>query len=81
MLFLQGTRDKLANLTLLRPLLDRVTPTPSLHVVDGADHGFQVLKRSGRTRLEVLEESCSAFADWAGQSIEPGSRRPGRDGR
>jgi len=81
MLFLQGTRDKLANLTLLRPLLDRVTPRPSLHVVDGADHGFQVLKRSGRTRLEVLEESCSAFADWAGRSIEAGSRWPGRDGR
>ncbi|NIR80886.1 MAG: alpha/beta hydrolase, partial [Gemmatimonadetes bacterium] len=42
MLFLQGTRDKLANLDLLRPLLDAVDPTPMLHVVEGADHGFHV---------------------------------------
>lgn len=66
MLFLQGTRDKLANLELLRPLLSRVEPAPTLHVVDGADHGFHVLKRSGRTDAEVLEELCDTFAEWAG---------------
>ena len=64
MLFLQGTRDKLANLELLRPVLDDVTPNPTLHVVDGADHGFHVLKRSGRTDDEVLEEMCDTVADW-----------------
>ncbi|MDX1492791.1 MAG: alpha/beta family hydrolase [Longimicrobiales bacterium] len=67
MLFLQGTRDKLANLDLLRPLLAEVDPEPMLHVVEGADHGFHVLKRSGRTDEEVLDEMCDAFAEWAGR--------------
>jgi hypothetical protein len=65
MLFLQGTRDKLANLELLRPLLDGLEPAPTLHVVDDADHGFHVPKRSGRTDDEVLDELCDVFADWA----------------
>lgn len=64
MLFLQGTRDKLANLDLLRPLLAGVSPPPTLHVVEGADHGFHVLKRSGRTDDEVLDEMCDAFVAW-----------------
>jgi predicted alpha/beta-hydrolase family hydrolase len=65
MLFLQGTRDKLANLDLLRPVLADIRPAPTLHVVEGADHGFHVLKRSGRTDEEVLDELCDAFASWA----------------
>lgn len=67
MLFLQGTRDKLAELRLLQPLLARVRPAPVLHVVDGADHGFHVLKRSGRTDEEVLEELAERFAAWAAE--------------
>jgi predicted alpha/beta-hydrolase family hydrolase len=65
MLFLQGTRDKLADLALLEPLLARVRPRPTLHVVDEADHGFHVPKRTGRTDDDVLEELCSTFASWA----------------
>jgi uncharacterized protein len=65
MLFLQGTRDKLASLDLLEPLLESVEPRPRLHVVEGADHGFHVLKRSGRSDDEVLDEICSAFEAWA----------------
>jgi predicted alpha/beta-hydrolase family hydrolase len=64
MLFLQGTRDKLANLDLLRPLLEEVRPRPTLHVVDDADHGFHVPKRSGRTDEEVLDEICDVMAEW-----------------
>ncbi|MEX2465944.1 MAG: alpha/beta family hydrolase [Gemmatimonadota bacterium] len=64
MLFLQGTRDRLANLELLRPVLDVVEPPPTLHVLDGADHGFHVLKRSGRTDDAVLDEACGAFVSW-----------------
>jgi len=64
MLFLQGTRDKLADLRLLEPLLEAVEPAPSLHVVEGADHSFHVLKRSGRTDVDVLDEICRAFASW-----------------
>jgi len=65
MLFLQGTRDKLANLDLLRPLLAAVEPPPRLHVVVDADHGFHVPKRSGRTDEEVLDELCDVLAEWA----------------
>jgi uncharacterized protein len=67
MLFLQGTRDKLAELSLLEPLLADVRPAPVLHVVDGADHGFHVLKRSGRTDAEVLGELADRVAAWARQ--------------
>lgn len=65
MLFLQGTRDKLADLDLLRPLLLGVRPPPSLHVVEGADHGFHVPKRSGRTDDDVLGELSATFATWS----------------
>jgi predicted alpha/beta-hydrolase family hydrolase len=61
MSFLQGTRDALADLKLLRPILKKV-PNAELHIVDGADHGFAVLKRSGRTESEVLHELASSIA-------------------
>ena len=65
MLFFQGTRDTLADLTLLEPIckaLDRAT----LHIVDGADHSFAVLKRSGRTADEVLDEIAETTVSWLG---------------
>ena len=68
MLFLQGTRDKLADLDLLRPVLGRVNESrqrATLHVVEGADHGFHVLKRSGRTDEEVMDELAQSVANWA----------------
>jgi len=65
MLFLQGTRDKLASLELLGPLLEKIQPPPTLHVVDQADHGFHVPKRSGRTDDDVLDELCDVMAGWA----------------
>ena len=67
MLFLQGTRDRLARLDLLGPLLARVKPRPTLHVIEGADHGFHVLKRSGRTDEEALDEMCSRLSEWVSQ--------------
>lgn len=65
MLFLQGTRDKLADLEFLRPLLADIDPSPVLHVVNDADHGFHVLKRTGRTGDEVIEELASVTADFS----------------
>jgi hypothetical protein len=64
MLFLQGTRDKLADLELLRPVTDGLGERATLHVVEGADHGFHVLKRSGRTDEEVLDELARTAAEW-----------------
>jgi predicted alpha/beta-hydrolase family hydrolase len=65
MLFLQGTRDKLAGLDLLRPVVDGLGALATLHVVEGADHGFDVLKRSGRAGTDVLEELAGTVATWA----------------
>src|SRR5688500_15881045 len=63
LLFLQGTRDELADLSLIREVvagLDRAT----LHVVEHGDHSFSVLKRSGRTAQSVHEELRDVAAAW-----------------
>lgn len=65
MLFLQGTRDDLASLELLRPIVEGLGARATLHVVDGADHGFDVLKRSGRNAADVIEELASSISTWA----------------
>lgn len=65
MLFLQGTRDKLADLDLLRSVLRPLGERATLHVVEGADHGFHVLKRSGRTDGEVLTELAETVAGFS----------------
>ncbi|HEX9691438.1 MAG TPA: alpha/beta family hydrolase [Gemmatimonadales bacterium] len=65
MLFLQGTRDPLADLTLLRPLCDRLGDRATLHVVDDGDHSFNVRKRSGRSGDAVTDELTAAVAVWA----------------
>ncbi|HET7470658.1 MAG TPA: alpha/beta family hydrolase [Gemmatimonadales bacterium] len=64
MLFLQGTRDDLADLGLITGVCARLAPLATLHVVEGADHGFEVLKRSGRTDAEVLEELADTVVSW-----------------
>lgn len=64
MLFLQGTRDRLAGLDLLRPVLDELRPPPTLHVVEDADHGFHVPKRAGRTERDVIDELAEVTRDW-----------------
>lgn len=69
MLFLQGTRDKLAEMDLLRPVLDELGQRAKLHVVDGADHGFHVLKRSGRTEDEVLDELARTTEVWVSRLL------------
>ncbi len=69
MLFLQGDRDRLAGLDLLRPVVDGLGGRARLHVVHGADHGFHVLKRSGRSDAEVLEELAGATATWMRRRI------------
>ena len=65
MLFLQGGRDTLADLDLLRPLVAGLGPRATLHEIPAADHSFHVLKRSGRTDAEILDELADATAAWA----------------
>jgi predicted alpha/beta-hydrolase family hydrolase len=64
MLFLQGTRDALADLKLVLQVTASLGPRATLHVVDGADHAFHVLVRSGRTNAEVIEELAETAARW-----------------
>ncbi len=65
MLFLQGTRDRLAELELLKPICARLGERATLHAIEGADHSFEVLKRSGRTHAQVLDELAQTVAAWA----------------
>ena len=64
LLFVQGTRDDLAELKRLRPVVKKLGRRAMLHVVDGADHGFDVLVRSGRTADEVKEEIARTVREW-----------------
>jgi len=64
MLFLQGTRDTLANLELLSPIVGQLGGRATLRVIEHADHGFHVLKRSGRGDEQVLDELAAAVAEW-----------------
>ena len=65
MLFLQGTRDDLADLQLLKPICAKLGPRATLHVIDGADHSFHVLKKSAKTDAQVLRELAETTAKWA----------------
>lgn len=65
MLFLQGTRDELATLELLRPVVDALAPRATLVVVDDADHAFHVRARSGRNDRQVMDVMLDEFARWA----------------
>jgi uncharacterized protein len=66
MLFVQGTRDKLAELALLEPVVKRLGTSASLHLVQEADHSFHVLARSGRHDSDVINEIVNALSAWIG---------------
>jgi predicted alpha/beta-hydrolase family hydrolase len=69
MLFLQGTRDELANLELLQPLIERLGTRASLKLLQDADHSFHVPARTGRKDAEVRAEMLDALATWIEQKI------------
>jgi predicted alpha/beta-hydrolase family hydrolase len=64
MLFLQGTRDALADMGLIQQVAADLGARARLHVVDGADHAFHVLVRSGRTDEEVIQELAAEASAW-----------------
>ncbi|MHC4045095.1 alpha/beta hydrolase family protein [Bradyrhizobium sp. 23AC] len=67
MLFLQGTRDGLADLGYLKPVVEKLGAKATLHEVEGGDHSFAVLKKSGRTNEEALTEVLDTLAAWIDQ--------------
>jgi predicted alpha/beta-hydrolase family hydrolase len=68
-LFLQGTRDALCDLDLLTESLRRYGGTATVEVVEGADHGFHVLKSSGRDDDQVLEALLDRVQRWEAETF------------
>jgi predicted alpha/beta-hydrolase family hydrolase len=66
MLFLQGTRDELADLALLESVIDGLGARATLHTIADADHSFHVRARSGRNDAQALAELLDALAAWCG---------------
>ncbi|MEO8921937.1 MAG: alpha/beta family hydrolase [Caldimonas sp.] len=64
MLFLQGTRDELADLALLNAAIERLGERATLALFDDADHSFHVRASSGRNDAQVLAAMLDATADW-----------------
>ncbi|OKO77365.1 alpha/beta family hydrolase [Bradyrhizobium sp. AS23.2] len=64
MLFLQGTRDGLADPGYLKPVIETLGPKAKLHEIAGGDHSFAVLKKSGRSNEEALAEVLDTLAVW-----------------
>lgn len=64
LLFLQGTRDKLANLDLLKSVISGLGSNAELEVIDGADHSFHMLKSAGRSDDKILKEVSGKVRNW-----------------
>lgn len=67
MLFLSGTRDELATLDLLEPVIENLGNRATLHLLDTANHGYKVLKKTRVSEQDVFDEMAEALADWAKQ--------------
>jgi uncharacterized protein len=75
MLFLQGTRDELADLQLLRPLVGSLGTRASLKLFPDADHSFHVPARTGRKDSEVMAEMMDVLAGWIDTAISRADKR------
>lgn len=69
MLFLQGSKDPLAELDLLKPVVARLGAEATLHVIDAADHSFHVPARSGRKDADVMDELLDHTAAWMQRNV------------
>jgi len=63
-LCVNGTRDELCRRDLMEEVLQRVGPDWRMHWLEGADHSFHVLKSSGRTDAQVMDEAGDRARDW-----------------
>jgi predicted alpha/beta-hydrolase family hydrolase len=69
MLFLQGSRDALADLTLLKPVCTRLGKRAELYIIDGGDHSFHLLKSSSRSDEQALDDAAQKVATWMSQVL------------
>jgi len=70
MLFLSGTRDALAELDLLEPVVANLGSRATLHLLDTADHSFKVLKKSRQSDEDVFVEMARTLREWAANLSE-----------
>ena len=68
-LFLQGTRDALAEMTLLEPVVAKLGKRATLKRFEHADHSFHVPARSGRSDADILIETADTLASWIGTLV------------
>lgn len=66
MLFLQGSRDNLADLQLLTPVITKLGDKATIHIVDGGDHSFHLPKTNKKTDDNVFKEVAVKVTDWSG---------------
>jgi predicted alpha/beta-hydrolase family hydrolase len=62
---LSGTRDELAHMDLLQPVCKKLGRRATLHLLDTADHGFRILKRSRKSEEDVFVEMARTVREWA----------------
>lgn len=65
MLFLQGTRDSLANLEYLKPLVNQIGKSATLEIVDQADHSFKVPKSTGLSEQDIMNDLADRIVSWS----------------
>jgi uncharacterized protein len=65
MLFVSGTRDTLAELDLLKPVVKKLGKKATLHLLDTADHSYKILKKSRTSDEDVFAEMARAVREWA----------------
>ena len=64
MLFVQGSRDTFGTPAELKPILDRLSPAPALHVIDGGDHSFKVGGRDAKKQAAVYRDVQETIVEW-----------------
>lgn len=69
MLFLSGTRDALAELELLEPVVEKLGSQATLHLLDTADHSYKILKRTRQSSEDVFAEMCRVVREWVDRSF------------
>lgn len=69
MLFLTGTRDALNDLTLFRPVIEKLGNTAILHTIDTGDHSYKILKKTRASSEDVFDEMARVTADWIRESL------------
>jgi predicted alpha/beta-hydrolase family hydrolase len=76
MLFLQGTRDKLAKMPLLEQLTQVLGARASLQLFEHADHSFHAPARSGQNDRDIMRDMLDALTAWIGTLLQPSVQRP-----